>query len=554
LVQKLTADLVLVNGKIVTLDPQQSIVEAVAVRCGRILAVGSNHQIESLVFPQTDLVDLKGRTVVPGLIDSHCHMISMMTVDRAIGAIFVNSESGVRSIADIQSRIAVDASKKPEDQWVFARGEDESTLAERRHPTKADLDNAVSSHPVLVEHVGGHVSIFNSRALELAGVRRDAPDPVGGRYERDPSTGELTGIVHEQAARDSILPSSAERPSLEKGVESLRWVAEQYVASGLTCISEGWVRDSILIEIAREALRNQQLPIRIRIDPTKDLMSHLAASGIGEGFGNEMLQINAIKAIVDGAVSSGTAALFESYPGRPGYRGELATTKEALRDLVMEGCSKGFRFAVHANGDRAIDMLLDVLEEADAKYPRKDPRHRIIHCTVINDRIIDRIKRSGVLPTIFGPFAYYHGDKLFNSYGPEMLERMMAARSFLDAGIMVSAHSDCSAAPFEPLLGIHSLVNRQSANGKPVGLSQRVSAIDALKMYTINAAYHTFEENIMGSIEPGKYADMVVLGKDLLTVPIDTIKDIPVDMTIVGGRIVYRRLRESKPSNQHDDQ
>jgi hypothetical protein len=186
-------------------------------------------------------------------------------------------------------------------------------------------------------------------------------------------------------------------------------------------------------------------------------------------------------------------------------------------------------------------MTLDVLEEAQEKWPRKDPRNKIIHCTVVTKEIIARMKRLGILPTIFGPYAYYHGDKIMPAFGAERLERMFAARSFLDAEIKVSAHSDHTASPYPPLMGIHALVNRRTAKGLPIGVSQKISVMEALKLYTINAAYQSFEEDVLGSIEPGKLADVTVLGKDILTVPPETIMDIPIDMTIVGGKIVYQR-------------
>jgi predicted amidohydrolase YtcJ len=269
-------------------------------------------------------------------------------------------------------------------------------------------------------------------------------------------------------------------------------------------------------------------------------MPHLASLGITQGFGNDMLKIGGIKIVADGAISARTAAVAEPYLHRADYYGELAITRDELHRVIMEGYPQGYRFCVHTNGERAINMFLDIIEEAQEKYPRQDARDRAIHCTVVTPEIIARIKRLGILPTIFGPYPYYHGDKILPAFGAERLERMFAASSFLDAGIKVAAHSDHSASPYPPLMGIHALVNRQTTSGQPIGTSQKISVMEALKLYTINAAYHTFEEDTLGSIEPGKFADMVVLGKDILTVPTDTIIDIPVDMTIVGGKNVYQ--------------
>ncbi len=433
------------------------------------------------------------------------------------------------------------AKKKPKGEWINVAKEDESKLVEKRHPNKWDLDKVAPDHPVMVTTVGGHFSIVNSKAFEMAGVTKDTSDPPGGRFEREPTTGELTGWIYERAGQVLRTTTQIRGPTLEEAMESIRWMAEQYVASGLTYAYDGMVRQEVIIGAYQELLRRGELPLRIRLELHYELMPHLASLGIIQGFGNDMLKIGGIKIVADGAISARTAAVAEAYLHRPDYYGELAITREELHQIIMEGYPKGYRFCVHANGERAINMFLDAIEEAQEKYPRKDPRNRAIHCTVVTPEIIARIKRLGVLPTIFGPYPYYHGDKLLLAFGAERLERMFAARSFLDAGIKVAAHSDHSASPYPPLMGIHSLVNRKTANGQPIGMSQKISVMEALKLYTINAAYHTFEEDVLGSIEPGKFADMVVLGKDILTVPTETIVDIPIDMTIVGGKIGYQR-------------
>jgi predicted amidohydrolase YtcJ len=219
----------------------------------------------------------------------------------------------------------------------------------------------------------------------------------------------------------------------------------------------------------------------------------------------------------------------------------MATTREIATKTIMDSYKEGYRISSHANGDRAIEMYLDIMEEAQKKYPRNDPRNRDIHCTVITPKLVERIKKLGILPTIFGPYVYYHGDKLIPAFGEARLERMFAARSFLDAGVKIAAHSDHPCAPYPPLMAIHGLVNRRTKAGKPIGQSQRVSVLDALKLYTTHSAYQQFDEDKLGSIEEGKLADMVVLGEDILTVAPEKINDIPVEMTIIDGEIVYQR-------------
>jgi len=534
-------DMVLSNGKVVTVDANESINEAVAVKFGRILAVGSNEQIKSLIDSETKVVDLKGRTIIPGLNDSHCHISSADGLQRVMGVIDVSYEQGVRSLADILDKIAEQVKKTPKGEWINVANEDDSKLVEKRHANKYDLDTVAPDHPVMVTHVGGHFSIVNSKAFEMVGVTKDTPDPFGGRFERDPATGELTGWIHERAVSVLQPIRYGRAPTLEEAIEAIEWMARQYVASGLTCAYDGWVSQEVIIRAYQELLKRGELPLRIRLEIWYALMPHLESLGIVQGFGNDMLKIGGIKICADGAVNSRTAAVAEPYLHRPNYYGELSITKEELHRIIVEGYPKGYRFCVHTNGERAINMFLDAIEEAQEKCPRRDPRDRAIHCTVVTPEIIARIKRLGVLPTIFGAYPYYHGDKILPAFGAERLERMFAARSFLNAGIKVAAHSDHKASPYPPLMGIHALVNRRSANNQPIGMSQKISVKEALKLYTINAAYHTFEEDVLGSIEPGKLADMVVLGQDILTVPTETIIDIPIDMTIVDGKIVYQR-------------
>jgi predicted amidohydrolase YtcJ len=534
----LIADLILINGKIVTVDSHGTIAEAVAVKFGRILAVGSNEDIKLLMSEGTEVLDLEGRTVLPGFIDSHCHFTSFGI--QRIMAIDCSYESGVRCIRDIQDRIRGKAKITPKGEWINVVQVDDSKLVEKRFPTRWELDEAAPDHPVCLATVGGHFYIFNSKAFELAGITKGTPDPPGGRFERDPVTGELTGGVHERA-KELVQPIPFGRlPREEEVMEGIKLTLKEYASAGLTCAYDGWT-DRIHLRALQRLREAGELPIRVRVDVYYTLLPDLDRCGVLQGLGDDWLKICGIKVVCDGAISARTAAVSQPYLHKPNYYGELAITGEELRRVVLEGYGRGYRFCVHANGDRAINMCLDVLEEAQERYPRRDPRNRIIHCTVVNPAIIERLKKLNILPTIFGAYPYYHGDKILPAFGAERLQWMFAARSMLDAGLKVAAHSDHPASPYPPLLGIHSLVNRRSARGVPIGERQKVSVMEAIKLYTINAAYHSFDEDKLGSIEPGKLADFVVLGEDILTIPTERIKDIPVEMTIIEGRIIYRR-------------
>lgn len=533
------ADLILFNGKIITVDEKETIAEAVAVKDGRIVSVGLNDEVLRMKGAETKTIDLKGKTIVPGFIDSHCHMLST-GLGYVSGNLDLSEEGGVSSIVDLKSKIKERASKTPKGEWIVGVKEDDQKLSEKRHPTRWELDEAAPEHPVIVSTVGGHFSIVNSCALKLAGVDKSTQDPEGGVFDRDPVTGELTGGVHERA-RELFMPEGVFGKGLmrEEAATGAKRILEENASAGLTCVYD--MAGGPEIRSVLDLMNRGELPIRVRIDAPIELFPELNKIGIIQGIGNEWVKICGLKTFLDGAISARTAAVSEPYLNRKDFYGVFSTTKESARRSILEACREGYRISIHANGDRAIDMCLDIMEEVHEKYDRTSMRDRIIHCTVVNPRIVERIKRLGVLPTIFGAYAYYHGDKLIPAFGEDRLERMFAARWLLDAGIRVAAHSDHSASPFPPLMGIHSLVNRASRTGKPVGASQRITVIEALKLYTINAAYQSFDEALLGSIEVGKLADLVVLGRDLLTEPEEAIKDIPVDTTIVGGKIVYKR-------------
>jgi predicted amidohydrolase YtcJ len=547
------ADLVLLNGKIVTMDEAESMAEAVGGKYGRIAYVGSNEGTSSLTGEGTEIIDLGGRTVIPGLIDSHGHIVREGAVREIL--VDLSEEAGIHSIADLQARLTAKAAETPKGEWVSGYQEDDSKLAEKRHPTRWDLDGASEDHPVIISTVGGHFSIANSLAFEMAGVSKDTPDPVGGRFDRDPETGEVTGGLHETAIQ-VVRPGGPVEPTREQASSGAKTILDECASLGLTCVYDTVRRSEIRAVLD---LKNKGgLPIRVRMDVSVDHYKELEATGIYRGLGDDWARICGLKFFFDGAISARTAAVTEEYlnkPGisartaavteeylnKPGFYGVFATTREIATETIMGAYAEGYRISAHANGDAAIAMYLDIMEAAQERYPREDPRNRDIHCTVITPELVERIKDLGILPTIFGPYPYYHGDKLLPAFGEERLERMFAARSFLDAGVKIAAHSDHPCAPHPPLMALHALVNRTTRAGNPIGRSQKVSVLEALRLYTVNAAYQQFDEDRLGSIEEGKLADMVVLGKDILTVPPEEIINIPVDMTLVNGRVVYRR-------------
>jgi predicted amidohydrolase YtcJ len=528
------ADFVLHNGKIITMDPSGTIAQAVAVKSNTIVFIGSNKEIENYIGNETTVINLENKSVIPGLIDSHAHFISAGSAQEIY--IDLSQEAGVHSIGDIQKKLKEKAESTPKGEWIFGYQEDDSKLQEKRHPTRWELDEASTEHPIIIATVGGHFWMANSLAFELADIDKSSSDPVGGKFDRDPETGEIIGGLHEEAY-NVLRPDGEPQPTREQAYEGAKRILKDCASVGLTCVYDLVERPEMRAAI--DLKNNGELPIRVRMDIIIDLVKELDRVGIYRGLGDDWLRICGLKFFFDGAISARTAAVSEPYIDKPDFFGVMATTRELATETIAYAYALGYRISAHANGDRAIDMYLDIIEQLQHRYPRKDPRNRDIHCTVINEKIVKRIKELRILPTIFGPYPYYHGDKLIPAFGEKRLESMFAARSFLDAGIKITAHSDHPCAPFPPLMGIHALVNRKTKAGKPIGQSQKVSVTEALKLYTINAAYHSFDEDRIGSIEVGKLADMVVLREDILTVPEDKIINISIEMTIIDGTIVY---------------
>jgi hypothetical protein len=524
-------DLILTRGNVVTMDPRQSRAEAVAVKDGRFLAVGSDADVRHLARAGTEVVDLGGKTVLPGLIDAHTHGAYSGKIN------FLQVDLDVPTLAELQERLRKKAASLPKGAWIRAGKYDDTKLDEKRLVTRRDLDLAAPDHPVFITHRSGHIFIVNSRALELAAVKRETPDPSVGKMDRD-AGGEPTGVFRGEKAAEVVsrhLPPFTRDEVLKATITQLA----EFARSGLTGIHDAEASAEEL-RAYNDARLQEKLPLRVTCMVRQEEIGPLAPYGIRTGLGDDWLRIGATKITIDGAIAGRTARLSKPYVGRPQDFGLLTMTQEELDARALEAQRAGWQIGVHANGDVAIDMVLRTFEKLQREAPRPDPRFRIEHCTVVNPELLRRIKAQGVVPTPFCSYVYWHCEK-WPEYGDDRLEWMFAMRSFLDHGIPATGSSDYIPGPFEPLMGIQSCVTRRGKDGKVWGPSQRITVEEAIRCYTRNGAYASFDESRKGSIEAGKLADLVVLGRDPSKVDPDAIMSIPVEGTMVGGRWVWRR-------------
>lgn len=523
------ADLVLLDGTVHTMDDSVPAAEAFAVLHGRFTALGSSHDIRNLIGPDTEVVDARGLTVTPGFIDAHSHPLGGGLSE----LLHVNTNLG--SIAAIKRALAERARRTPPGEWVIGFMYDDTKLAEGRPLNRADLDEAVPDHPAFVGHRGGHTAVVNSRAFELAGVTVETPDPDGGRFYRE--EGALTGKVAERAVDviDRHIPSGSTR---EQRADAVALISRLMSGAGLTSVTQahGGSRDLIAYRDAYEA---GELHFRAYLFASGRGSAYpaLRDAGMRTGWGDDMLRLGAVKYVADGSASERTMAMSTPYVGRPDDYGILIMSQEEIHEVVQEAHSAGWQISIHANGDVAIDRVLNAYERVQREHPRPDPRHRIAHASLVNPELLRRMKAAGAVPTPFYTYAHYHGNK-WVEYGPEKMQWMFAHRSFLDHGIPVAPASDYTPGPFEPMMAIQSMVTRKDFQGRVWGPSQRITVAEALRICTLHGAYASYEEGSKGSITPGKLADFAILAADPHTADPDAIKEIEVVRTVLGGKTV----------------
>ena len=537
------AELILRNGRIATLDPGNRRVQAAAVWRGRILASGDDAEVAALAGPDTRIVDLDGRTAVPGLIDSHCHPDShalTLLRWRDIGW------PQIRSVAEMLAFVERESARLGDGEWLLAFGYNDQKCG--GYPTREALDAVSHGRPVWLYRTDHHIAVVNTAMLRAFGVSEDAADPPHGRYDRDPATGRMTGLLREMAAW-----TLEERIKTDYRVEDymrgLEQVFTRYLRHGVTSLHNSLTAGRA-IEAYQRLRGDGRLPMRVGIilDGRDDaLVDAYLQAGIRTGFGDEWLRVIGVEWCPDCSTSGRTAAYYDPYVGKavPGEPvpncGMLLYEAEDLIPRVVRAHKAGLRVCVEGIGDRGIDFALDAIEAALAAHPRADHRSRVEHCCYVTPAILERIKRLGVIDSSATGFMHSLGDAYAENRGDAAMAWMWPHRSLNDAGVPAPGHSDAPICDTNPWPVIGAMVTRTTDTGRPIGPRQAVSVTEALRAYTLLGAHAGFEEADKGSLEPGKLADFAVLDRDVFEVPAGAIADTSVEMTIVGGQIPHQR-------------
>ncbi len=527
------ADRIFRNANVRTLDgPGRA--EALAVAGGRLLAVGREADLSGLAGPETEVVDLGGRTVLPGFVESHCHFLAYGVTRQQVNLFSPPN----RTVADVLARVAAFAREAPRGAFLQGWGYDDTLIEDRRHLTREDLDAAAPDHPVYLLHISGHIGYANSRALAIGGVTRDTGDPDGGHIVRD-ARGEPTGELHELPAQSLV---SGKVPPLDMATlrEAIRLASRDFARVGVTSFHDAAVGFSAgLAEFHayQDAVAEGDLRLRATLFPLFKLREHAM---FHSGFGNERLRLGPIKLVADGSIQGYTAALSSPYHDRPESCGIRVMSHDELVEVARWADRLGFQVATHGNGDAAIESILAAYEEVLAGRPARDHRHRVEHCQMVTDRQLGTMRRLGVHASFFAAHTFYWGDRHERLFiGPERAARIDPLASARRLGVRFAMHSDCPVTMVDPLMSVYAAANRITREGRRLGPDERIPVEDAVRAFTLDAAYLAFEEGFKGSLAPGKVADLVVLSDDPLAVAPETLRDLQVLRTVVGGEDVY---------------
>jgi predicted amidohydrolase YtcJ len=532
-----TADLVLLNGKLWTVNDAQPQAEAIACRAGRIIAIGSTAEIRRWIGAGTRVIDLQGKRVVPGFNDAHVHFYTGGTHLASVQL------RDARTEAEFRERIRAFAARSPKGRWILGGDWDHENWTPPRLPTRQLIDAVTPDNPVFSNRLDGHMALANSLALKLAGITRETPDPPGGTIVRD-ARGEPTGVLKDAAmtAVNRVIPA----PTDEEIAEALRAAMRYAAENGVTSVQDMSASPDVFA-VYQKLLAAGELTVRVYAHQPLPQWQHLARIGLRAGFGNDKLRLGALKGFADGSLGSTTALFYEPYldaPGTAGLPSDEMIPESKMLSNILGADRASLHIAVHAIGDKANRAILDMFAEAERQNGARDRRFRIEHAQHLRLEDIPRFARQKVIASMQPYHAIDDGRWAENRIGPERAKGTYAFRAFLDAGAVLAFGSDWFVAPLDPLMGIYGAVTRRTLDGQRPGgwvPEQKISVAEAVRAFTLGSAYASFEERSKGSIEVGKLADLAVLSEDIFAINPVEIEKTRVVMTIFDGRVIYER-------------
>nr|WP_275899485.1 amidohydrolase [Bacillus piscicola] len=476
---------------------------------------------------------MKGRSLLPGFIDAHAHIEINGT-----NKLGVNCKE-LPSIAEIQTALRERAQDTPTGEWIRGWGYNHKQLSENRHPTRAELDEVSVEHPIIITRTCNHTSVVNSKALALFGLADDAPDPEGGRLGRE--NGRLNGQLFESIHMAMFEFSQYEEEEIMKGYQL---ASQEYIENGITSLHEAGGYGNVHFQWLQKGVLNQFIDVRLymlmgSLSRSKEVLERALEGGFLTKMGNDRFTVGPAKLFIDGSSSGPTAATREPYTSDPHDSGVLYYTQEELEETLVKASRMGNQITSHAMGDKGVEMLITCIEKAN-EVADSDRRHRIEHCGIAQADLRERIKKAKAVPILNPAFLYEFGDGYLVDYG-ERVHDMFPARSLLDLGVRPAIGSDNPVTTANPFIGIYAAVTRKTKSGKEIGTNQRVTIYEAIEQYTINGAFASYKEDDLGSIEPGKTADLIIVNQPILDVDPEEVKNVKVDATMIGGIFYYQR-------------
>jgi predicted amidohydrolase YtcJ len=512
------ADLILFNANVITMDPLYPKAEGILIKNGNILSAITNDALKKWDRMKATTIDCKGKTVLPGFIDAHCHLHAFAESHITLN---LDPHHNIRSISDIQTKIRELSQKLPQRTWIRGRGYNEFCLAEKRHPNRWDLDQVTSVHPIKLTHRTGHAHVLNSLALKVVGISNETPDPPDGLIERDLKTGEPTGLLHRMGDFLSRTIPPLESHQLDQG---MRIANNELLSMGITSVQDASSYNGIeqWKMFHRWKEKGFLKPRVIMMLGTQSFFAH-REQDFKTRLDKSQLCLGGVKIILDETT------------------GRLHPKQSELNEMVLRIHQAGFQACLHAVQQNTVEAACSAIEYALKKSPKSDHRHRIEHCSVCPPSFAKKLASLGIMVVTQPSFIYYSGDRYLRTVPAEELKHLYPIRTLLKSGVKVAASSDCPIAPANPMTGIYAASSRETETGEVVLSEEKITTEEALRMYGENAARTTFDEGVKGSISPGKLADLVLLSDDPTKIPIDEIKEIKVEMTILNGEVVWEK-------------